>query len=366
MTKSPPATPAIDPIDARLLDVLQTPLPLVARPFEAVGRALGLSEQQVLERVTNLKSKQRVIRQISAIFDSKALGYQSCLVAAQVDPEQIDTAAEVVNAHPGVSHNYRRNDAYNLWYTLAVPPDSQLGLDRTIEILHHQSGARVTRKMPALKMYKIGVKFSLSADDDASAPATTQSPSSSAAPTILSETERVIVRVLQQDLPIVEQPFDLWAEQAAVTVPQLLAAAEKMRSQGIMRRFSAVLRHQQAGFGANAMGVWAVPEAQQDGFGAIAASVSAVSHCYVRPSYRDWPYTLYTMVHGKTSEQCEAVLRDLSQRTGIAHYKAVYSTHEYKKVRVRYFTDEARRWEEQTIASAGIQPNGPLQVRKQT
>src|SRR5690242_1250418 len=131
--------PALDPLDARLLNALQEQLPLIARPFQVLGKKLGLTEADVLARVQRLKTgPQRVIRQISAIFDSRVLGYQSCLVAAKVNPSRIDEAAEVISAHPGVSHNYRREHAYNLWYTLAVPPDSRLGLEATMAVLQER------------------------------------------------------------------------------------------------------------------------------------------------------------------------------------------------------------------------------------
>ena len=155
-----------------------------------------------------------------------------------------------------------------------------------------------------------------------------------------------MIRVLQQDLPIESRPFDSWAEQAGVAVGDLLSAAETFRSQGRMRRFSAVLRHREVGFSANAMGVWAVPRGRQELFGKIAAGFAAVSHCYLRPTYPDWPYSVFTMVHGTSPEACERVLAAISAASGVKDYAAVYSTKEYKKSRVRYFTGETEAWEE--------------------
>src|SRR5262245_52812476 len=140
-----------DAFSLRLLDMLQQAVPLVDRPFRVLGEAVGISEREAIERVAVLRGK--VIRQISAIFDSRAFGYESCLVAAKVDESQIEQAAAVVSAHPGVSHNYQRDHEFNLWYTLAVPPDSRFGLERTVEILQGRSGADVMRPLPALKLY---------------------------------------------------------------------------------------------------------------------------------------------------------------------------------------------------------------------
>jgi DNA-binding Lrp family transcriptional regulator len=112
-----------------------------------------------------------------------------------------------------------------------------------------------------------------------------------------------------------------------------------------MRRFAAVLRHRELGFNANGMGVWAVPPDQQDSFGATAATFPAVSHCYLRPTYPDWPYSIFTMVHARSRDECEQTLANIALATGIREYTSLYSTLEYKKVRVRYFTGEIDAWE---------------------
>jgi siroheme decarboxylase len=132
-------------------------------------------------------------------------------------------------------------------------------------------------------------------------------------------------------------------------VQELLAAATSYVASGTMRRFAAVLKHRAAGFSANAMGAWVVPADQQDRFGQLAAGFSAVSHCYLRPSYPDWPYSIFTMVHGTKREDCESVLAAISQASGVREYAALYSTHEYKKVRVKYFTDDVQRWERDAL-----------------
>ena len=112
-----------------------------------------------------------------------------------------------------------------------------------------------------------------------------------------------------------------------------------------MRRFAAVIRHRNAGFLANAMGVWAVPENEADAFGALAALEPAVSHCYHRPTYPDWPFSIFTMIHGKSSEDCEQVIRNLAEKSGINQHAALYSTREFKKIRVKYFEQDICDWE---------------------
>ncbi len=345
---------ALEDLDVRLLNLIQKELPLMRRPFGDIASKLGIDEADAIDRVQRLKGAAGtpgIIRQISAIFDSRSLGYVSSLVAAKVDENHIDEAAAEVGKHPGVSHNYRRDHPFNLWYTIAVPPDSLLGLQKTVDELHRRSGASITRLLPTLKVYKIGVKFSLGEADAAAREEAEPSKFGAAEGFAVTESDKRMIRVLQQDLPIVAEPFELWAKQAGVAVDELIRSAKAYIENGAMRRFSAVLRHRQAGFSANAMGAWAVPEAQQEAFGNMAASFTAVSHCYLRPAYPpDWPFSIFTMVHGKTRDECEAVLSEISRASAITRYTALYSTHEYKKIRVKYFAGDIEAWEADAIA----------------
>ena len=122
-----------------------------------------------------------------------------------------------------------------------------------------------------------------------------------------------------------------------------------MKGTGRLRRFSAVLRHREMGFSANGMGVWAAPgdEAAILAAGEKMAAYRAVTHCYRRPSYPDWPYNLFTMIHARTREECNAVVEEIAKETGIADHGVLYSTKEYKKTRVQYFTDAEAQWEKE-------------------
>ena len=161
----------------------------------------------------------------------------------------------------------------------------------------------------------------------------------------LSNADKAMIRLLQRDLPLVPEPFALLARDGGISTDALLAAAQSFLDRRLMRRFSAVLRHREAGISANAMGVWAVPPGQTESFGTTAAAFPAVSHCYLRQSWPDWPYTLFTMVHAPTKEKCQSALAEISAATNIKDYSALYSTKEYKKVRVQYFTPDVAQWE---------------------
>ena len=336
--------------DAALLGVLQDSVPFTERPFADLGKRCGLTESATLARVQALKQA-KVIRQISAIFDTRSLGYASSLVAARIAPGLLDKAVAVINSHPGVSHNYLRNHDFNVWYTLAVPPTSRLGLERTVELLHNLSGAEATRLLPTLRLFKIGVRFDVEGaarPEDLEAPAYTEASRLDGGP--LTDREIAFVRVMQRDLALVPEPFVAVAEELGMSFADAAALHARFLTTGRMRRFAAVLHHRKAGFGANAMGVWAGPAddpAALQRLGETMAGFRAVSHCYQRPSYPEWPYNLFTMVHGKNAEECEQTLTAIAAATGIADRHALYSTREFKKVRVRYFTADEERWEEE-------------------
>jgi DNA-binding Lrp family transcriptional regulator len=335
--------------DAALLGVLQETVPFTLRPFAGLGNRCGLTEDETLARVKALK-EEKVIRQISAIFDTRSLGYASSLVAAKIAPENLDAAVAVINSHPGVSHNYLRNHEFNLWYTIAVPPTSTLGLEKTVDLLHRLSGAQSTRLLPTLRLFKIGVRFDVEGGakpGDQSAPAYTEANRRETDPLTAKEIE--FVRVMQRDLPIVPEPFAAVANELGISFEEAAAMHQRFLAIGRMRRFAAVLHHRKAGFGSNAMGVWAGPQDDPDALqklGETMAGFSAVSHAYQRPTYPEWPYNLFTMVHGKSEQECEQTLTAIAEATGITHRHALYSTREFKKVRVKYFTDEETRWEE--------------------
>lgn len=335
----------MDSTDKDILNFIQREFPLEREPFAAIGREVGLAGDEVIRRVEALK-RGRVIRQISAIFDTRVLGYQSTLVAAKIPADKLNAGAKAINSHPGVSHNYERNNELNLWYTVAVPPDSRLGLEGTVDVLHHISGAEKTRILPTLKLFKIGVTLDMNAGATAKkeAPQYGESDRQSADRNI-SDEDKAAVRVLQEDVPLTPRPFDLWGEQTGMGYEELLDRAFDLQRRKIMRRFSAVLFHRKAGFRANAMGVWKVPDERIEEVGNMFAQYQAVSHCYQRPVYEDWPYALFSMVHGRSVEECQSLLDAMSEESGLTDYASLYSTREYKKTRVRYFTPEMEAWE---------------------
>jgi len=335
------ALPALDSVDRRLLNRIQEDFPLVPRPYAALGEVLGIPEEEAMARIARLRAE-RVVRQISAIFDTRALGYRSSLVAMRIPEERLEEAARRISEHPGVSHNYARQHAFNLWFTLAVPPWQDL--DEVAARLGRQAGAEATRVLPTLRLFKIGVRLDVTGERAPDAPETRRAYSGEdaarGAASPLRGRDIAFVRELQKDLPMVPRPFLPWAERLGCTEEDLFAWCREMTRVGKMRRFAAVLRHQNAGFVSNVMGVWRVPPERVDEVGPIMASFAAVSHCYERPTYPDFPYNLYTMVHGRSREECLRTLEAIEARTGITEHAYLWSSREFKKERVLYFLEE--------------------------
>jgi siroheme decarboxylase len=319
----------IDQRDRELLGALQGDIPLSSTPYALIGQSIDMSEKEVIKRIERLK-REGIVRQLAAHFDMRALGYKSCLVAAQVAEDRIDQAAATINAHPGVTQNYRRNHDLNLWFTIAVAPSSKLGLERTIDILGGQAECERVRPLPTLKQFK-GADGSEPHGDGDYTPLTTN--------------EIECVRLLQHDLPLQPRPFDALARSGVVDADEIINTAKSLHKRGQLRRFTASVSARKGGFSASAMGVWSVPADRADEFGAKMSQNRAVSHCYLRPVYDDWPYNLYTIVHGRSVDECESLINDLAADSGIDEKRALYPTKEYKKARISLFSREADEWE---------------------
>ena len=324
----------IDSIDKELLNEIQWVFPLVERPYYEIGKHFGISEAEVIKRISSLKAI-GLIRQINAIFDTRRLGYKSALIAFAVEPDQLESVSSEVNKHPGVSHNYERNHEYNMWFTLAVPPNGEMKKD--LEKMASLKGVTKYRLLPTLKLYKIGVKLDMVNKDPEKPVPNDKVKRSSTAPFELSERDKDFIRELQKDLEVIPEPFKKPSRNLGVSNEVLFEKAREYEAQGVMRRFAAILRHRDAGFAANGMVVWNVPEKRIDEIGEKLASYPQVSHCYKRPIYPDWQYNLFSMIHARTFEAAEKIAEELANNVSISNYRILFSSREFKKERVRYF-----------------------------
>ena len=331
-----------------LLSIIQKRFPLVAKPFAVIAEELGTDEETIIKLISEEK-KNNIIRQISPIFDTKRLGYSSSLVSFKVRREDINNAVEVINSHPGVSHNYEREHTFNIWFTLAVAPDSKLGLKKTVEILAKKANAMEYIILPTLKLFKISVKLNTTGKD--AKKETVVKPNKKSIE--LTPLHHKVIALAQNDIPIVSEPFKAIVEELGLSYDEFFDILNELKDAGVMRRFAGILNHRKAGFNANAMVVWDVDEAKGEEIGKKAAEFSAVSHCYLRPKYPNWPYNLFTMVHGKTTEETNGIIREMADEIPHFSRRPLYSTREFKKVRIKYFSPEFEEWEFNKLESVG-------------
>jgi DNA-binding Lrp family transcriptional regulator len=334
----------IDDVDRRVLNLMQGSFPLEPRPYAAVAAAAELTEPDVMARVQRLLDD-RIIRQVTPIFDTRALGYGSMLVAAKVDPEHPWRAAKIINSHPGVSHNYLRNHEFNMWFTLAVEGDSKLGLQGTLDVLQELTGAESIRQLPTLKLFKIRMDLEMQGDTKSLATEGIAEEPVDLEGVAYDEFDREVIRATQGNMPVVAEPYAPAAAKLGMDEPALLEHLTGMKERGILRRVAAILYHRRAGFSANGMGVWKVPDERIAELGPRMASFRGISHCYERPTYEDWPYSIFTMAHGRSKEECDAILDAIADEFAITERATLYSSTEFKKIRLLYFTDDFKNWE---------------------
>jgi len=336
----------LDETDKRLMNLLQSRFPLDPEPYARVAGEAELELDDVLARTRRLVDE-RIIREITPIFDTRALGYASMLVAAKVDSENPHRAAKIINSHPGVSHNYLRTHEFNLWFTIATPPDSELGLEGTLEVLQRLTGAESIRQLPTLTLFKINMNLEMEKGTDALAAPVAASPPRELEPQPYDDHDIAVIRALQGPMEVVERPYDAAAAQVGVSTDELLEHLRGMVERKILRRVAAILFHRRAGFSANGMGVWRVPEEKILEVGARMAAVRGISHCYQRPTYPDWPYSVFTMAHGRSKEECDAILDSIATEHDLhgEDRATLYSSTEFKKIRLHYFTSDYAEWE---------------------
>jgi len=321
----------LDLTDRKLTDLLQAGFPLTGKPYAELGRRLSISEDEVIHRIAELRAG-GIIRQIGPVFDAASLGYRTTLVAMRVAETWLDQAAQLITEHPGVSHAYERDHHFNLWLTLAVPATADM--EAELEKLASAVSAETAFSLPALKLFKLRAYFSLDGDESS---ADTETPGGiipHAAP--LSAAERQIINELQQDLPLVSQPFAEMSARLGMDEEKFLAQCRELLSRGVMRRFGASVNHRKAGFKANAMTCWAAPPEKVEAAGQKLASLREVSHCYERKTNPLWRYNLFAMTHGKTREECRETVAKASAEIGLDDYVMLFSTRELKKTRVKY------------------------------
>ena len=338
----------MDNLDKELLNEIQWTFPLVTRPFDAIAKKFDTTPEIVKQRLKQLKEI-GVLRQLSAIFDTRKLGYTSSLVAMEIEPDKLEYVANQINHHPGVSHNYERDHQFNLWFTLAVPPGSDLKTE--LEKFNVLKGIKKVRMLPTLQLFKIGVKLDMVDEKKHDVAPTEEKKQVKNVTFEPTEEDKNFIRELQKDMDIIDEPFVKAAKNLGITEKELFEKMKHYEEYGVMRRFAAILRHRQVGFTANGMIVWKVPEDKISEVGAILGSFPQISHCYERPTYSDWPYNVFSMIHCKTHEEANEMAKTIRDQIHVDEYRILFSSREFKKTRVEYFVENSFNFEDTIPAS---------------
>jgi len=333
----------IDTLDKEILNEIQWIFPLVSKPYHEIAKKFDISTDVVKKRLTNLKQT-GILRQLSAIFDTRRLGYKSSLVALEIVPDKLDYVAHQINRHPGVSHNYERNHQFNLWFTLAVPPGSDLKTE--VDKFSKLAGIKKTRLLPTIQLFKIGVKLDMIDEKKHEVKPTEEKKKINYVKFVPTEKDKEFIRELQKDLEIVDRPFLNTAQKLGITEEELFQKLKHYEDIGVMRRFAAILRHRDAGFIANGMIVWKVPDDRITEVGETLGSFPQVSHCYQRPVYNDWPYNVFSMIHCKSKDEAKNMAKEIQKVIHVDEYNILFSSREFKKTRVEYFVEHDFKLEE--------------------
>lgn len=302
----------LDQTDKKILDILQSKFPLSTRPFRQIADKLVIEESEVIERIHRLK-RSGIIRRIGPVFDPKKLGYKSTLIAISVPQESEETVVSFINGFDNVTHNYKRDNPFNIWFTFAYKDVEKL--ENFIDTLRREYGVQKLLHVPSTKIYKLKTEFiPVIPDGDSKTigchpglvcPERSRrdpgfpvpSPSRGEGQDGGKGNDTIF------DLPIESSPFESAASKTGLTEEGLILEIMQAMDKGTVRRFGAVLNHTMVGYEYNVMLVWEIPDDLVDAAGTAISEHPSVSHCYRRKPAPDWPYNLYGMLHAKNKAE---------------------------------------------------------------
>jgi DNA-binding Lrp family transcriptional regulator len=282
-------------LELTLLNCYQRNFPLEPKPFHVLARELGTSPERVLHTLARLK-EQRIVNRIGATFRPNTVG-ASLLGAMAVPEDRLEAVAEMVSRYPEITHNYEREHRYNLWFVATAADEARLS------VLMQEIAVRAQLpllELPLLEDYHIDLGFDLAAEDVRPRPSS-RPPLPPRPPRLhLDEPARVLVKRLQQGLPLVERPYAALAQAAGIGEEAAIARLRSWLAEGVIQRLGVIVHHHELGYRANAMVVWDVPEAELPKALATLLAWDFVTLCYRRPRRPpQWPYNLFCMIHGR-------------------------------------------------------------------
>jgi siroheme decarboxylase len=326
----------LDKKDRLLLTQLQDSFPIDPQPYKIIARRLHISRDEVIRRTESLR-KRKVIRYIGAVLDTKKIGLRSSLVALAVPRDRIEAVGRVINRYPEVTHNYLRDDEYNMWFTVRAPTDACRS--RLIRRIIKEAKIRRCLDLATVKVYKIDARFQLD-------PAVRRKRQFNAACGGTSDNRRgkknnglgvnaSVLAELARPLDIVDRPLQAIACRLGITQEAVAELISGCKQKKLIRRFGAVLDHYRIGLKTNALVAWQVSPKQVPAVAQKLSQVANISHCYLRKPLPGWPYTIYTMVHAADRRQCKGILKLILCSIGntIRGSRILFTVKEMKKTR---------------------------------
>ncbi len=328
----------VDDVDARLIDEYQSGFPIRERPFESVADDLGVSEAEALERVERLRDE-GVFRRFGAVLNPPVIG-SSTLAAVRAPEDRYDEIAETINGYRQVNHNYRRDHEYNQWFV--VTAGSREKRDEILADIEDRTGCEVLA-LPMLTDYYIDLEFPVVNGDrfareslDSTDVSATRISEDAAGD--LSALDADLLLAIQDGFPLSATPYRDIADAIGASVEDVLDATERLLADGCIKRVGCVVNHVVTGFDANCMVVWDVPDDELDERGVSVGELPYVTLCYHRPRRpeQDWPYNLFTMIHGRESDAVDEKIDELAEEHLPFEHERLYSEETLKQTGARY------------------------------
>lgn len=294
--------------DLPLLNAWQRDFPLCRNPFAVIGCALDRPVDDILAACLQLQQAGTLSR-IGGVFAPGA-GGAGMLAAMAVPVDRLDAVAAFVSSHPGVNHNYERDNPLNLWFVITAV--DQPTMEQILANIERHTGLNVVR-LPMERPYRIDLGFDLARSTAAAGGMTTS------ARNPVAQHEAGLAALAEQGLAIVHQPFEVWAKQLGWAESDVLSVLSRWLAQGTLSRFGMVVRHHEMGFTANAMTVFNVADEQVDACGEILAQQAGITLAYRRARSEHWPYNLYCMVHGRERSEVLALIEQAALKANIGH-----------------------------------------------
>ena len=316
-------------LQKQLCDILQQGLTICKKPFAEIAESLGTDEKNVIEQIQDLKNA-GIIKRFRAIINHWVLGKTSTLAAAHVPEEKIKEVAEAVNSLQGVSHNYIRDNFYNLWFTLQAESAAQI--DGILSSLSNQFSIDF-HSLPVVKSFKLDVRFGFENENSKADTHIPTIPKDELV--VLDANEKLIISKLQNELEITPKPFCFLCDDG-MKLEDVLGIIRGLIDKGVIRRIAAVLDYRKLGFTANVLFACEVPQGKIIEAGKKLASSDLVSHCYERRTFKDWLYNLFAMMHGKSMDEIHEFVEEFTKAEDITSYQLLPTVTELKKEPVRH------------------------------